>query len=221
METTRRNLNRAVAWSVPVVAVAATAPAYAASLRKDPGINGWVLVTTSDQDNNSYDLRFDSDEPGVGPDGAPYGLYVYDPNRTGNTLLDLYTNASVTIWLRTDRDSTPANNGMNRTGAGWSNATDAGLETKPDGLQYRGFRFNYSGSYTLVAAEERVYLTDLIVTTNDVNSSDATYWVQRAITVNGVVQTFQRRNGARGAFMGADVQGRSAQNTEKNMVVAV
>ena len=40
----RRTVAKAVAWSVPAIAVAATVPIAAASLRKDPGINGWVLV---------------------------------------------------------------------------------------------------------------------------------------------------------------------------------
>ena len=216
MNLDRRTLTRTVAWSTPVIAVAAAAPAFASSLRKDPGINGWVLVTTSDRDSNSFDVRFDSDEPGTGPDGAPFGLYVYDPNRTGNTLNDSYTNAAVTLWLRTDRDRTPADNGWSTagSGAGWSAPSDAGLQIKPDGFQYRGYRFAYTGTFTLVAAEERVYLTDLVASSNNVDSADPTYWVERSITVNGVVQSFQRRNGARGplgnGFHGGGTMGRSA-----------
>lgn len=199
-ELTRRTVVRGAAWTVPVIAVVAPIPAFATSLRKDPGINGWVLISTTDRDSNSYDLRFDSDEPGTGPDGAPYGLYVYDPNRTGNVVNDVYTNASITLWVRTDSDSTPANNGWSRTGsgAGWQAPVDAGLQTKPDGFQYRGYRFNYTGTYTLVAAEERVYLQDFVASSNNIASRDATYWIERRITVNGTPQTFQRRNGDRG-----------------------
>lgn len=199
-DLTRRSVVRGAAWSVPVIAVAATAPAFAASLRKDPGINGWVLISTTDRDRNSYDLRFDSDVAGTGPDGAPYGLYIYDPNRTGNVLNDVYTNASITLWIRTDTDLTPANNGWSRagSGAGWQAPTDAGLQTKPDNFQYRGYRFAYTGSYTLVAAEERVYLQDFVATSNNIQGQDATYWIERRITVNGAERTFQRRNGDRG-----------------------
>lgn len=196
----RRTLIRGAAWTTPVILAVGAAPAFATSLRKDPGINGWVLISTSDRDRDSYDLTFDSTVSGNGPDGAPYGLYVYDPNRTGNVLSDTYTNASITLWIRTDSDSTPANNGWVRTGsgAGWGAATDAGLQTKPDGLQYRGYRFAYTGGFTLVAAEERVYLQDFKASSNNIASTDATYWIERRITVNGVVQSFQRRNGARG-----------------------
>lgn len=190
-----------VAWSVPTIIAMGAAPAYATSLRKDPGINGWVLVTTSDRERRTYDLRFDSDEPGTGPDGAPYGLYVYDVNvGPQGQVLDVLTNASITLWLRTDRDTTPAT-GWSRSGAGWSQASDVGLETKPDGLQYRGYRFTYSGAFTR-QSDGRVYLSDLIASTG-VNGSDATYWVERSITVNGTVQTFQRRNGDRGPQAGA------------------
>lgn len=203
-DTTRRTFVRGVAWGVPVIAVASTAPAFAASLRKDPGINGWVLISTTDRDSNSYDLTFDSTVNGNGPDGAPYGLYIYDPNRVGNTLNDTYTNASMTLWIRTDRDTTPANGGWSRngSGAGWQAPTDAGLATKPDGFQYRGYRFGYTGGFTLVAAEERVYLQDFKAYSNNINSSDATYWIERQITVNGTPQTFQRRNGDRGPLGG-------------------
>jgi hypothetical protein len=198
-ETTRRTLIRNAAWSVPVISAVAAAPAFAASLRKDPGINGWVQISTTDRDDNSYDLRFNSNIDGNGPDGAPYGLYVYNPNRNGNTLLDTYTNASMTLWVRTtNSDNTPANNGWSNPGTGWGNATDAGLANKPDGLQYRGYRFAYTGGYTLVASEERVYLRDFDTSSDNIRGTDATYWIERQITVNGVVQTFQRRNGDRG-----------------------
>ncbi len=169
-EFTRRTVVRGAAWSVPVIAVVAPIPAFATSLRKDPGINGWVLISTTDRDFNSYDLRFDSDEAGTGPDGAPYGLYVYDPNRTGNVVNDVYTNASITLWIRTDTDSTPANNGWSRTGSGpgWQAPVDVGVQTKPDNLQYRGYQFSYTGTYTLVAAEERVYLQDFVASSNNI-----------------------------------------------------
>lgn len=194
----RRTVVAGLAWTVPVVAVSATAPAYATSLRKDPGINGWVLVSTTDRENRSYDLRFDSDEPGFGPDGAPFGLYVYDVNRgPQGQILDTLAGAAVTLWLRTDRDTTPSRGWSTAgSGAGWSQATQLGVATKPDGLQYRGYRFDYNGTFT-AASDGRVYLTDLIASTG-VNGSDATYWVERTITVNGVAQSFQRRNGDRG-----------------------
>ena len=201
---TRRRVTAATAWSVPVIAVASTAPAYATSIRKDPGINGWMLVTTTDQGRTSYDLRFDSDEPGTGPDGAPFGLYIYDPNLNpaGTAPADVYTAASITLWIRTDRSTNPATTITKAgSGAGWSSPVNVGVRTKPDGLSYRGYRFDYSGAYTL-QSDGRVWLTDLVVVMDDIASADATYWVERAITINGKFETFQRRNGARGPHGG-------------------
>lgn len=194
----RRTVSRAVAWGAPTIAVMACAPAYATSLRKDPGINGWVLVTTSNVERRTYDLRFDSSVPGVGPDLAPYGLYVYDVNRNdAGQVIDTLTNAEIVLWLRTDRDATPSTGwSLAGSGPGWSQPTDAGTQTKPDGLAYRGYRFTYTGAFT-PQPDGRVYLADLVASTG-VNGSDATYWVERRITVNGTPQTFQRRNGDRG-----------------------
>ena len=76
-----------------------------------------------------------------------------------------------------------------------------GVHTKPDGLSYRGYRFDYSGTYTL-KPDGRVWLTELMVVMDDIASADATYWVERAITINGGLETFQRRNGARGPHGG-------------------
>lgn len=40
----RRSILKAAAWTAPVVTLATAAPAFATSpIRKDPGINGWVI----------------------------------------------------------------------------------------------------------------------------------------------------------------------------------
>lgn len=228
---TRRTLVRGAAWSTPVILAVSAAPAFATSLRKDPGINGWLQVGTSDRGRTSYDLTFDSTLNQSGPDGAPFGLYTYDPNRNGNTITDTYSNASITLWLRTDRATFPESlTGWNLAGSGsrWSGPTDAGLRNfaaEGDNQQYRGYRFAYNGNvpgtgFTLVAAEERVYLQDFKAFANDVNSADATYWVQRSITVNGVVQSFARRNGDDGPIgNGFPVNGRMAAGGTTTAIV--
>jgi hypothetical protein len=197
MTTTRRTLLRTAAWTTPVIGIAATAPAFAASLRKDPGINGWVNVQYGT--DNGFDARFDSDPDGQDPstpDGAPFGLYVYDATT--------YTDARITLWFRgavrdgfteNGTSTNVANNGGH--GNGWGNPTNVGTQVKPDGLTYTGYRFLYTGTYTL-GLDSRVYLQDFDVTARNVNSGDATFWVERSIKVDGVVQAFQRRNGERG-----------------------
>ena len=79
----RRAVATGLAWSVPAVAMVSAAPSFAASLRKDPGINGWVLNTTRDLGGCRYSLEVNSapSRGGATPDGAPWGLYLYDVSK--------------------------------------------------------------------------------------------------------------------------------------------
>ena len=43
----RRAVTRGALWAAPTLVVTSAAPAMAASLRKDPGVNGWVLTSSS------------------------------------------------------------------------------------------------------------------------------------------------------------------------------
>lgn len=199
MSTTRRTILTAAAWTAPAVAVAAAAPAYATSEdpRRDPGINGWVQVNYGTQ--RWFDATFDSDPAGTDPatpDGSPFGLYVYDTHPS-----DLISAASITLWFRGAVSSwsygtrtNPVNGGGH--GRGWSAPVRVGTEAKPDGLTYRGYRFDYTGPTALVGG--LVWLQDIEITARRVNSADATFWVERRIAVNGQMQAFQRRNGERG-----------------------
>lgn len=47
--TTRRTVVKGAAWAVPTISVGTLAPRLAASLRIDPGINGWVRNSTRSQ----------------------------------------------------------------------------------------------------------------------------------------------------------------------------
>lgn len=216
----RRTVAKAVAWSVPAIAVAATVPVAAASLRKDPGINGWVLVST---DPNVWscgaELTFNSAPRNGGrtPDGAPFGLYVYDvedPN--------VFSDAKMIIWVIGDRSSI---NWRTRSGHSpyWSGPTRIGTETKPDGQVYTGFQWTYTGpilaanrSVTDPDGVERLKLGDFHVRA-DVDGIRAggyrcnvTYWTERMITIdpdgNGPlpaeVHKFQRRRGTMGDMSG-------------------
>ena len=95
----RRSLVRGAAWALPTAMVAATATAIAASLRKDPGINGWVTVRSDSQFDLSrwrwtYLLEIDStgSDGRSTPDGAPFGLYLYDTEDAKTA-----TDASITV----------------------------------------------------------------------------------------------------------------------------
>lgn len=197
----RRTVLTTAAWTVPAITLASAAPAFATSTdpRKDPGINGWVLVNYGTA--YGFDATFDSDPAGndpATPDGAPFGLYIYD------TLPgDLFSATSITLWFRGKVGSWsngPRNSNSNGGGhgRGWSSPVSVGTQTKPDGLQYHGYRFDYTGSYVLSGG--LMWLQDMEVTAKRVGSDDATFWVERNIAINGEMNAFQRRNGERGSM---------------------
>lgn len=202
----RRSILTTAAWTVPAITLAAAAPAFADStppIRLDPGINGWVLVTYGT--TYGFDATFDSDPAGTdpaSPDGAPFGLYVYDAVTDGVQVP--LGGASITLWFRGvvgrwtygSRNSNPNGGGH---GSGWSSPVSVGTRTQPDGLTYYGYRFDYSGGY-VPQGDGRVYLQDFEATAKNVASGDATFWVERKIVVDGDLLTFQRRNGERGSM---------------------
>jgi hypothetical protein len=206
-------VTRGVAWSAPLAAISVAAPAYAASLRKDPGINGWVQVTTNETSTDgTYNVRFDSTPNGTGPDGAPFGLYIYDVNQAPD---DKFQNARITIWLN-DAQSSVTRSTLAGHSALWADGGSLAAVTKPDGFSYTGYRYTYTGpilasSYVTdpIDGVKRLYLGDLHVNllanqSNNGAAANMTYWVERYIEVQVsgsgpyLPRSFQRRNGQRG-----------------------
>lgn len=207
----RRTLVQGAAWSVPVVAVAAQAPAAAATLRMDPGINGWVGVTQGGS-GCSRSLRFDSTLPGTGPDGAPYGLYIYDTEPG-----DEIDGASMTLWVEQAQSNITWATGNGHSNC-WSGPTNVGTMVKPDGLTYEGYRWNYvcpinpeNETCNDPDGVCRLYLQDFHVLASRIETRGGppwyscrtpNYWVERRIVINGVPLSFQRRNGRDGPWTG-------------------
>ena len=79
----RRTLAKGAAWTAPAVAVAGAAPAYAASVPPEPGLQGWVLVTKTNCSGS----------------GDTTGTLTWDsaPNRTKDP--DPYTNRQWGLWV--------------------------------------------------------------------------------------------------------------------------
>ena len=209
----RRTLMNGAAWAAPVVTLAAAAPAMAASLRIDPGINGWVSNSPVSRGGCDWTLEVNSAPSAtpVTPDGAPFGLYLYDVQPTA-----VISNASLTYWIIGDHRSSNAVTWTAASGhsACWVGPTTVGTQTKPDGLVYTGYRWTYNCTITpsQVASDGRLRLGTFHVTASFTQPStlcsDVTYWTQRTITVDqdgagsqaAKVLTFQRRNGTRGAY---------------------
>lgn len=88
----RRTVAKTALWATPVVSVAATARGVAASVVPEYALQGWVRVVRNCSGGGGGTITFDSNEPGSGPDGDPYGLYVKNLPATA-----VLSNVSITV----------------------------------------------------------------------------------------------------------------------------
>lgn len=217
LSPSRRSVAKGVAWMAPAVTIAAAAPRLSASspIRIDPGINGWVLNTPRRAGTCKWTLEVDSTLNRSGPDGAPFGLYLYDiePQTT-------VANASVTYWIIGEQSATWHR--YSNHSSCWSDPSRGNRQRKSDGLVYTPYTWTYSCPILAseVSRDGRLRLGGFHVRASFTQSrsycNDVTYWTQRSVVVDpdgaGPQQaeslTFERRNGTRGAILGSS--GRSA-----------
>lgn len=200
----RRNVVKGAAWAAPVIGVGVAAPSVAASIRIDPGINGWVAVTRSPKESgggwwgNPYScgwtVTMNSNASGSTPDGAPFGLYIYDAEDI--TTISL---AQVTYWLPSDTTGVSWTKTGN-TGSCWSAVSVGSATNKSDGISYRPYTWTYNCTINknTVDGNGRIFLQDLNVTAKFDQAhrcNDMNIWAQRSITIDGEVLTFERRRG--------------------------
>lgn len=194
--TTRRAVNRrtvttGLAWSVPAVAATAAAPFAAASLIVNPGINGWVLVSPSRRRRGcQYDVTVTSRpaNPGPTPDGAPYGLYLYDTNPRGR-----YDAAKMVYWVRGDHTVSRRiswTSGRNHSSC-WSGPTVGTPLTKSDGARYTPYTWEYTCEIDpqQVSRDGRLYLGNFEVSATIDQSlrfgcEPLEFWAYREIRVD-------------------------------------
>lgn len=174
---TRRAVNRravttGLAWSVPAVAATAAAPFAAASLVKNPGINGWVLNSPSFYSSCRRALTVSSNVGGAGPDGAPYGLYLYDTDPRGK-----YDEAKLVYWVRGDhynrnRITWSAGGSHSRC---WRGPTVGKPQIKDDGFEYTPYTWTYTCPISPedVSADGRLRLGHFHVVTSIFSQTDA------------------------------------------------
>lgn len=218
----RRNVVKGAAWAAPVIGVGVAAPTIAASLRIDPGINGWVQQFKSRQIGTcAWTVRTTSQGQGQTPDGAPFGLYIYDTEDVVTI-----TNAKITYWIPGNRgagDVTWTRNSA--TGLCWNGPTRGGSTTKTDNRVYTPYTWTYNCTIdpSAVSGDGRLYLQDLDVTakfTQPLNQCDTmNTWAQRAITIDGELFTFERRAGTDPSLPGGT--GRRASSADGDGVSAL
>ncbi|PZP20756.1 MAG: hypothetical protein DI613_19665 [Kocuria rhizophila] len=221
----RRAVATGLAWSVPAVAMVSAAPSFAISLRKDPGINGWVLNTTRDLGGCRYSLDVNSAPSGSAPrttDGAPYGLYLYDVSKDAS-----YSNARLVYWVRGDHKKQNTITWQTATGhsTNWSGPVRGTPQTKADGAKYTPYTWTYTGAINPadVKSDGRLYLGTFHVQAinfslweND-SCLPLDYWTYREIVVDAdgagpqpsKTLHFERRNGSSGPYV-PRAQGRTA-----------
>lgn len=208
----RRTLVKGAAWAAPAVSLAAAAPTLAASsppLRKDPGLNGWVLNRPTDRGGCRWYLEVDSTVTNMAtPDGAPFGLYLYDVDPNA-----VITEPVITYWIIGNQDASWSN--LAGHSSCWQYQGRGALTTKADGLQYRPYTWRYTCAVnpSSVSPDGRLRLGNFHVrasfTQPSNRCSDVTYWTQRTITIDpygdgdAEVLTFERRNGTRGTYGGS------------------
>lgn len=223
----RRTLAKGVVWAAPALVVASAAPAVAASLRKDPGVNGWVLNSASrSRWGCDYTLTVDSTvrSPQT-PDRAPYGLYLYDLDAEATV-----ANVRFTYWIIGTQTGVrwSTRSGHSRC---WAGPVRGAAQRKPDGLTYTPYTWTYTCRVDAAGQEvgadrvRRLWLGHFNVQgtfTQGSSCGDLTYWAERSVTVDrdgtgGRYEpedlTFQRRNGALGPFSGAGTRARSGEQS--------
>jgi len=219
----RRTIAKGAAWAVPAMLLAAPAPAFASSLRKDPGINGWVNNTTLSTGPCSYTLDVNSYLTGTGTDGAPFGLYLYDTKTT-----DVIDNAKITYWIIGGQNASVST----RSGHSscWQYTGRGPPQTKADGLTYTPYHFEYdcpidpSVVSTQPDGEPRVWLGHFHVrftfTQPSNRCNNVTFWTQRSIDIDindgtgPQTLTFERRNGTLGTYAGGSMRMQSVDETD-------
>lgn len=222
----RRAVATGLAWSVPAVAMVSAAPSFAVSLRKDPGINGWVQARFPKGYSCTRSIEVNSAPSGAGPtpDGAPYGLYLYDVSKDAS-----YSGAKLVYWVRGTH--TAKQNPITwRTGtqhsAQWSGPVRGDAQTKADGAVYTPYTWTYTGTINPgnVKSDGRLYLGNFHVYTDSFSMSengrclDLDTFAYREIVVDPDGPTgpqqpktlhFERRNGDNGLWVPSN-QGRMA-----------
>lgn len=186
----RRTVAKGLAWSVPAITVAAGAPAASASIRNDPGINGWMTGSYSSDWNCNFTFSTTSRGSGATPDGAPWGLFIYDADDD-----DVYTNAQITFWWIGTQSTGSSWTPLTNHSSCWSTPVRGTPAVKSDGHSYTPWTTTYNcqidATNRVTGADgiERVFLGDFHMRFSGRQTTSRycrteTWWGERAITLD-------------------------------------
>lgn len=153
------------------------------------------------------------------PDGAPWGLYLYDTEDVRTV-----SAASLTYWILGSHATSGTTAVTWTAGADhsacWGAPRRLAPRTKADGLVYTGYRWTYACAIDPHATRrgedgvDRAFLGEFVVATDAFEQPTGScgklnVWTERSITIDGVVYGFERRAGTDGSC--AAPRGRSAR----------
>lgn len=143
MTTTRRTFTRGAAWSVPVVATAAAAPAMAQSPTGVELTRFTQYYAQTSGCTSGYKLHWDGTQAGVN------GVTIKNTRTTAVTV----SNLSIVFLVSVNNLALTADTNYKL----WSNPTATGASSVINGVTYYQYRSNYTGTVS-VAAKSTSYV---------------------------------------------------------------
>lgn len=171
----RRHLVAGAAWSVPAVAIAGAAPAFAISARPK-GLNGWVTLQAGNCSNGGRRVVIDGRGNFTGGGDNDRGIWVFidDPAAT-------LTNAHIIFYFPTsdltfDRDGGSSN--------GWSLLSRSAADDRTAAPRY-AYKTTYSGSWTYNSTHNALVANDdpYFRSSSSLNCGSITVRARRTVTV--------------------------------------
>lgn len=138
----RRTIIQGAAWTIPVIAVAAAAPSFAATgtprtygIESSFGI-GWYATTQGQTQNGA--LQYDSDSPGK--------YHRITGTQPGDVITDVYIEVLIsTGWPAPSFSTLPGSNPL------WTSLVSTNTTTVVNGVTYRVYRSNFVGPIVATA----------------------------------------------------------------------
>lgn len=180
----RRAVAKAAAWAAPTIALAVAAPAQATSPAVQPaGLQGWIAFQYVDNGRGRYTVR------GYNSGTHMYGTYgLWITNTTPSSSI-----TDIKIYLH----YLPGPSGWSprRSSSHWSDLTRLPTQTDIGGVLHDTYVMTYTGS--VVPATNITKLeNDMYFESSEVQSTGiASHFIDRYVTINGVVLAFRRGRG--------------------------
>ncbi len=182
-EPSRRAVASAVAWALPTIAIAVSAPAQASSVvtGQPAGLNGWIFFKMPDDSAGVYQVE---GRPGQSHQYGIYGLWV-----TNTTSTSVITDTRIVLHYLPAQSSWSSS-----TSSAWSDLKQIGTHDFPEG-RHESYEMTYLRA--IVPTEGVTNLVSDMVFAGEVSvdGNAPSLYVDRYVTVDGVELAFRRKYG--------------------------